>query len=86
MRPGEVVRMKSAAIQFDNAKARGAATMKAAPGKQMYFIFLGGYDPENPDAFQPREILKAMGWIPGPELQADIDADAAADLAAQAAS
>jgi hypothetical protein len=82
MKVGEVVRMKSAVIQFNNGKARGSMTMKAAPGRQMYFIFLGGYDPEAPDDFQPRAILKVMGWIPGPALQAEIDADAAADAAA----
>jgi hypothetical protein len=77
MKVGEIVRMKSAVVQFGNAKARGSATMKAMPGRQMFFLFLGAYDPENPDSFQPRDILKTMGWIPGPALQAEIDADAA---------
>lgn len=83
MKIGEIVRMKSANIQFGSEKVRGSMSMKAVAGKEMAFIYIGGYDPKAPEDFHPQEILRQMGWIPGPDLQAEIDADTAAAIGAQ---
>lgn len=74
---GDVVSMKSAVVQLgDGVKIRGSATMKPHTGRQLVFLFLGSQDMANPGAFSARAQLKRLGWIPGPELQAQFDAEA----------
>ncbi len=76
MNIGDLVGMKSAVVQFgDGVKIRGSATMKAPTGRQMVFLFLGSRDMKDPGSFSGREVLAQMGWIPGPALQAELDAE-----------
>ncbi len=81
MKIGDTVNMKSAVVQFGGAKVSGSMTVKAVPGRQMVFLYLGGMDMKNPGDFNGRAALAAMGWIPGPAFQAELDADAVVDAA-----
>lgn len=76
MKFADVVNMKSAVVQFSEQELRGSVTFKAVPGHQFVFLYLGTQDMKNPDAFSARERLKAMGWVPGPALQAMFDEEA----------
>lgn len=84
MKVSDTVEMKSATLQFGTPKHRGSVTMKAVKGRHMVFLFLGSRDvtqdgTENSVKFSAREVLKSMGWIPGPELQAQFDAESTDD-------
>lgn len=76
MNIGDVVAMKSATLQYGGPTARGSVTMKPMQkGHHMFFLNLGSMDPAAPDRDRFERVLRALGWIPGPELQAQIDAE-----------
>lgn len=80
MNTGDVVEMKSATVQFGGPAMRGSCVMKPMQkGHHMFFLSLGSMDPEAPDLDRFERVLRALGWIPGPELQAQIDAESAAE-------
>lgn len=82
MKAGEVVAMKSAVCQIgDGVKLRGSATIKPnTKGHFLYFLALGALDPTKPAAEDGlverfKLVLGQMGWVPGPALQAQFDAE-----------
>lgn len=77
MQIGEVVEMKSATLQFGNEKMRGSFSVKPPTGRRMVFLYLGNLDPKAPDSFSAQAVLRKMGWMPNPEFQAQLDAEAA---------
>lgn len=79
MKIGELVTTKSITALFGDARMHGSAVFKpVTKGHVFCFLNLGTMDPAAPDTERFFTVLTALGWIPGLELQAQLDAEKAA--------
>ncbi len=64
---GTVIRIKRATCAVDG----GVATLDGPPGRQLVALVMGVSDPGAP--FNVPAFFAALGYVPGPQLQAELD-------------
>lgn len=63
MRTGDVVQAKLIRRVFKTETLSGYETYKAPNGEQFVFLLLGA-EPTDGPPLDPKEALKALGWVP----------------------